>query len=398
MMNSVMSTLPSYSLASPLQTQTPQYGGLLSRSYGTPGQNQRPAFTVQDLLGLSQHSTAQAYLNGDSVNYNFTPSYGQLAPGMGQTMPQHSSPLEGDINQSMASSQASYMATQSWFSSPAGYGAYGGQAVPGAQNHHTSMSLSPIDVKMPMDMHSHSPLNDSDLSGTYNGKKSKRNKRRHRTIFTNYQMEELEKAFKEAHYPDVYQREVLSLKTNLPEDRIQVWFQNRRAKWRKTEKTWGKSSIMAEYGLYGAMVRHSLPLPETITKEAACTKDVEESNAPWLLGMHKKSQEAKEKMDMDESGGNDDTGKDKEEFRSESIATLRAKAQEHSAKVQEHAQGGKIPAFRDDKSIDGAISEQTTLEGPADSSLKITTDIKVEYFNQQKDKTDYYIINQQHQS
>lgn len=43
-----------------------------------------------------------------------------------------------------------------------------------------------------------------------------------RTIFTSYQLEELEKAFKDAHYPDVYQREVLSLKTDLPEDRIQV--------------------------------------------------------------------------------------------------------------------------------------------------------------------------------
>ena len=43
-----------------------------------------------------------------------------------------------------------------------------------------------------------------------------------RTIFTSYQLDELEKSFKEAHYPDVNQREVLSLKTNLPEDRIQV--------------------------------------------------------------------------------------------------------------------------------------------------------------------------------
>ena len=39
---------------------------------------------------------------------------------------------------------------------------------------------------------------------------------------------------------------------------------------------------MAEYGLYGAMVRHSLPLPETILKTA---KDgIMESAAPWLLG------------------------------------------------------------------------------------------------------------------
>ena len=41
-------------------------------------------------------------------------------------------------------------------------------------------------------------------------------------LFSPPQLEELEKAFKEAHYPDVYAREMLSLKTDLPEDRIQV--------------------------------------------------------------------------------------------------------------------------------------------------------------------------------
>ncbi|KAK7501592.1 hypothetical protein BaRGS_00007023, partial [Batillaria attramentaria] len=58
-----------------------------------------------------------------------------------------------------------------------------------------------------------------DASGddAMDAERRKKKHRRNRTTFTTYQLHELERAFEKSHYPD-------------------VWFQNRRAKWRRQEK------------------------------------------------------------------------------------------------------------------------------------------------------------------
>ncbi|XP_011847198.1 PREDICTED: homeobox protein goosecoid [Mandrillus leucophaeus] len=69
---------------------------------------------------------------------------------------------------------------------------------------------------------------------------------RHRTIFTDEQLEALENLFQETKYPDVGTREQLARKVHLREEKVEVWFKNRRAKWRRQKRSSSEESENAE--------------------------------------------------------------------------------------------------------------------------------------------------------
>ncbi|XP_055405951.1 homeobox protein goosecoid-2 [Bubalus kerabau] len=72
-----------------------------------------------------------------------------------------------------------------------------------------------------------------------------RRTRRHRTIFSEEQLRALEALFMQNQYPDVGTRERLAGRIRLREERVEVWFKNRRAKWRHQKRAAASARLLS---------------------------------------------------------------------------------------------------------------------------------------------------------